>query len=417
MLPEGDRELLTAYVDGEASARQRKVVARLLRRSPEARTLLRQLQDDARKLRSLPCPPLNPDFSSRVLRTIAQRGLRTPQRTPTPAAVPLWTVVTAAASVLFAVGLSSFLYFVGVLADSNRPTVAHNKPEKKKDTARDSGAAKTQSNGLVKKDADTPAPDAPNIKDNDKPDPPERIVRDPDRGGTPDNPKNPLRNPPGAVSVAPFVDVHQPDRAEVFVPALFRLQLLKLEAQRQRLRAELTHHDAHYAEVLCREGTHAFPRVEAVLKANGVRLVVDSTARVLLKNKRRSNFLFYIEDVTPQEFGRILEQLGQEDRPEPQKPPGPFAVPDANLILLRMAPEHGKKLAQFLGVDPRQVTLTGAKSPGSSANKPPQRQALVLAYTLLPPRAPSAEVKRFLEGRKPPRQGTLQVLLILRGKL
>ena len=43
MLPEQDRELLTSYVDGELSTRQRKTVLRLLRRSAEARELLRQL--------------------------------------------------------------------------------------------------------------------------------------------------------------------------------------------------------------------------------------------------------------------------------------------------------------------------------------------------------------------------------------
>src|SRR5437016_3994573 len=101
MLPESTCQLLTAYVDGEVSARQRKVVARLLRRSSEARELLRQLQDDARKLRYLPRPPLGTDLSDGILRTIAQRGLRPPQRiSPPSAAVPLWTVVAAAASIL-----------------------------------------------------------------------------------------------------------------------------------------------------------------------------------------------------------------------------------------------------------------------------------------------------------------------------
>src|SRR2546430_2493824 len=47
MLPERGRELLTAYVDGELSARQRRHVLRLLRHSAEARRLLQRLQGDA----------------------------------------------------------------------------------------------------------------------------------------------------------------------------------------------------------------------------------------------------------------------------------------------------------------------------------------------------------------------------------
>jgi hypothetical protein len=184
---------------------------------------------------------------------------------------------------------------------------------------------------------------------------------------------------------------------------------------------ELARHDAHYVEVLCRDGTLAFPRVEAALKANGVSLLVDASAQLHLKNaKVRSNYLFYLEDVTPEEVGRILEQLGHEDKPDPKKGPGPFAVGDANLVVLRLAPEHRKKLTQFLGVDPLSTSKPGSDEkkdlPGSSASKLARRQALAMAYNLMPPRSPSAEVKRFLDGRQPPRPGTLRVLLILRGK-
>ena len=56
MLPDRDRQLLSAFVDGELSSRQRRHVERLLRRSGEARTLLRRLQEDARELRHLPRP-------------------------------------------------------------------------------------------------------------------------------------------------------------------------------------------------------------------------------------------------------------------------------------------------------------------------------------------------------------------------
>src|SRR5438270_11816665 len=103
MLPEQDRELLTAYVDGELTTRQRRSLMRRLRRSTEARELLRRLQEDARELHELPYPSLVPDFSDRVLQTIGQKGLRPPRRL-NRASVPFWTLPAAAAAVLCAVG-------------------------------------------------------------------------------------------------------------------------------------------------------------------------------------------------------------------------------------------------------------------------------------------------------------------------
>ncbi|MBI1918023.1 MAG: hypothetical protein HYS12_25295, partial [Planctomycetes bacterium] len=120
MLPDQDRELLTAYVDGELSTRQRKSVVRLLRRSAEARELLLRLQADARELRALPRPHLAPDFSDGVLKVIGQSGLR-PAFRPDRAAVPFWTLAAAAAAVLCAVGLGTFA-LVATLADDTQPS-------------------------------------------------------------------------------------------------------------------------------------------------------------------------------------------------------------------------------------------------------------------------------------------------------
>src|SRR5215472_14227924 len=126
MLPDSDAQLLTAYVDGEVSSRQRKAVVRLLRRSPEARKLLRDLQDDARALRELPRPQLAPDFADSVLQAITRSGLRPPRPSVRPpAAVPLWKVLSVAAAVLVAVGVSSYLYFSGILGGDRSASVAH----------------------------------------------------------------------------------------------------------------------------------------------------------------------------------------------------------------------------------------------------------------------------------------------------
>ena len=73
MLSEQLRRLLTAYVDGELSHRQRRAVRRALRASEKARDLLVALQQDAECLRRLPRPSLGEDFTRRVVRAVAAR--------------------------------------------------------------------------------------------------------------------------------------------------------------------------------------------------------------------------------------------------------------------------------------------------------------------------------------------------------
>src|SRR5919204_2198902 len=99
MLPDRHRELLTAYVDGELSSRQRRQFLRLLRRSPEARVLLRQMQLDAKALRDLPRPRLPGDLSGPVLRTLAERRLlHGPPSPPATPGISAWAGLAAAAA-------------------------------------------------------------------------------------------------------------------------------------------------------------------------------------------------------------------------------------------------------------------------------------------------------------------------------
>ena len=71
MLSEYDKELLTAFVDGELTRRQRKSVLRLLHESSEARSFLRDLQEDVHLFKVLPQHKLEEDFAATVLGEIA----------------------------------------------------------------------------------------------------------------------------------------------------------------------------------------------------------------------------------------------------------------------------------------------------------------------------------------------------------
>src|SRR6516225_2298566 len=108
MLSDRDRQLLTAYVDGELSSRQRRYVARLLHRSGDARQLLEKLKEDSGQLRRLETPALETDLAFPVLRTIADRHLTIRRQTEVrPHGVyPAWlsAIVAAAALLVIATG-------------------------------------------------------------------------------------------------------------------------------------------------------------------------------------------------------------------------------------------------------------------------------------------------------------------------
>src|SRR5688500_9576958 len=116
MLPERYTQLLTAYIDGQLGARQRKAVERLLQRSPEARKLFLDLQKDSADLAELPHVPSPPDMASRVLRVIVQQGVRPAASAGArPAGFPAWAGAAVAASVLGLVTFASYLFFTQIL--------------------------------------------------------------------------------------------------------------------------------------------------------------------------------------------------------------------------------------------------------------------------------------------------------------
>jgi hypothetical protein len=111
MLSDRHLELLTAFVDGELTRRQRKSVLRLLYQSSEARSVLQDFQENAHRLRELPRRKLGDDFAPQVLKVIADRGLQ-PALEPRPVTrrlQPRWLAYAAAACLVLAAGLG--IYF------------------------------------------------------------------------------------------------------------------------------------------------------------------------------------------------------------------------------------------------------------------------------------------------------------------
>jgi hypothetical protein len=221
------------------------------------------------------------------------------------------------------------------------------------------------------------------------------------------------------------------------VPATFKLHELEEDAVHKKLLAELQQKDALRLELPVADGNRAFERLQAVLKAHHVDLTIDATAQRRLANpKTRTNYVLYGEDLTVDELAKLLQQIGADDRKAAEKKAGDGLF-DA-LVVRGMTERDHKELSDLLGVDPMQMQpkelgplgvdphkpvsdLTGAQVVAALEKGKPGAKAaadhpmLVLPYNPVRPRRDSAEVKHFLEERKPLRQGAVPILLVVRG--
>ncbi len=435
MLSERDRELLAAYVDGPATTRQRRVVQRLLQRSAEARRLLQRLQSDSHDLIHLPPAKLDRDLSPAVLQKIAARRLapaRRVRRFAPPGAYPVWVGAAAAAAVLFAVATASYCTFAAFLDRPAAPSaVAHhqnNRPlivptAKAADEVRND-VAQTPSPDPVEKSKPDLAPAPPPHTD----DVAHQEPIDPKPAPIPDK-EEPVFTSEG---MEMFVEL-KPVVPTLDVPVTFKLRDLQQDATHKKLLAELEKDSAVRLELPCPDGSRAFERLQAILKTHHAELMIDASAqRRLAKPAWRTNYVLYSEGMTAAELALLLQQVGADKRPGEN--------PFDHLVVRRMTERDHKELSDLLGVDPVQVKPS--KVAGAQAvdpRKPVSDQTavqvaaalaaqgkggvkttaehtmLAMPYNPVRPRRDSAEVKRFLDERKPLRPGTLQVLLVLRG--
>ncbi len=372
MLSDRYSELLTAYLDGELSARQRRAVLRLLRRSPEARKLLQQLQRDAHALGRLPARRLPAEFPLRVLRAIAERGLEPAAARPTarPRGIPAWVGLAAAAVILLAVTAVTFL---AVRGDLDAPAAIAFRPDP---------------SGLTLPELAAP---------------------------------NPLIGQVASGALTKFAGE----------PGIrIALATLAKPGEATRLATELRREPAYHVDLEPGHSTHAVARLAAAFQDSGIELIVGSAARArMAKKEPKARYVVYAENLRPDELASILAQLG---RPGKNAPPAqrtvllnPMTATDrghlAKLLGVQVADlQPAKKLApgQDLPVlrDPI-VVPEGKQGPkgkaGTPAPREPERFAVLLPYSGTGHGGASAEVRRFLSRRRPPAPGTLQVYFVV----
>ncbi len=467
MLPERYRQLLTAYVDGELSARQRRHVVRLLRRSGEARALVGKLQGDSRTLKALAGSPafapasLDVDLSGPVLQLIAERPLpfKRPQPrprvpAPTPASFPAWMGFAAAAAVLFVVGLGSFLYFSSRQPGGKGPSLAHTESQPdgprdgpKVDPPRGSSVAKgkkPRSEGLEKEDEQPEH--GPIVRKGPQPGPPDG----PEKKLLPDGEGEPKSK---GVLGSGLNDKDGLDKVESLVlalPTVMRVHELDQPGKRELLLSALHRGSAFRVELTCREGGRAFDRLRPAFASHKIGLLIDQAAQARFKKGQwKGDFSVFLEDVSPKELAALLQQAGVEDRQAQAKRP-PEGRFNGQLVVAPLGRLDYRDLTDLLGTNPIRkpaAALSPAIKPGllgidltrplsdltaaqvgqaldgkglprpgqQGATKAAERSALVMIYGAGRNRLPSPELKRFFEMRKPARPATLQVLLVLRG--
>ena len=284
MLPEDLSEQLSAYLDGELSARQRAVVVRLLDESEEARFLLGKLERDAVQVRQLPARKLSYDLTDAILGTIAAteapHHLRLPigEKRLVRSKAPTLPRYAAAAAVLVAVGLGCFA-FLGE-AGQGTPEVAFSSSTNSDGAG---GGAKGASSG-----------DAPEV---------EPVI----------GPEVPHR--PGSQSVFAFPSRKATELrpAQVRVPFVQSLREVEAGVLREHLQPRVRDSALHI-DLYCADPSRAVERLGAACIARRIRINVDPSAADRLESQPQAALAVYVENVTPAKVADILQELGDADR-------------------------------------------------------------------------------------------------------
>ena len=132
------------------------------------------------------------------------------------------------------------------------------------------------------------------------------------------------------------------------VPTTFKLR----EFDEKKFLAGLPK-DALHVEAPVGDANRAFERLQGVLKAHHVDLLIDATAAGRLKHpnpKSQTNYILYTEDLTAEELAQLLQQLAADDKKAAEKKPSDGLF-DA-LVVHPLNERDHKVLETLMGVDP-----------------------------------------------------------------
>jgi len=202
------------------------------------------------------------------------------------------------------------------------------------------------------------------------------------------------------------------------------LKDLDQEANQKRLVSALKQDVGVWFDVPVKNNLKAVDRFNAAFQKNGLKVVVDKTARATLINAKSGNkdnkYLLYVENLRAEELTSILQMVANGE--------GEADAATFDRVVIRgMADGDRIELASAMKLPVKDVTPGKAgnmvnfqpfidEGPITQSGKPSlvvsERLVVVLPFTGSSPAA-SPELKRFLDNRYAPRQGTLQVVFIV----
>lgn len=434
-------QLLTAAVDGELTAPERRALRTLLASSDEAQETFAKLQADRARLRALPpvAPPA--DLHARILAKLAAavpvqprkaRPLAGPAHRAATARRMTWVPAAVAAGVLLCVTLGSFAFF--------RATNPQHQIVK--------GSWSKVLPATEEAPASVPSPVPGRF---DRPDPVGAVRVD--VSPVPPVP-TPRQVPPAAVALAPAPRPINPDligsplrlslppfeRVEVKVPFLRPVADLGREDVADEL-LDAIGRDAGPAPVrfdlFVRDTARGVEVFQNAARASGLSVHADAATVEKLKRKQVQAAVVYTEALAPKELADLFAKLAAEDAKYSPR------VGDA-LHVTAIARADELELKAVMGFDvglykrPASAPPGGAGpdrvSPGKSVNadtidrvvqsvsgaKPTDKPAVLLTWQTTSANTPrtnpttSAELKQYLQKRGERKPNAVPVIVVIR---
>jgi hypothetical protein len=365
MLSDEMMQLLTGYVDGELTPRQRDEAMRLLNKSAEAREVLRQLQENAHKLKQLKKQKVEPSLVDEIVMAIEEQKAQ--RRTPSApkrrrSAAPYFVVAMAASFLFIAIGIFGWLandYFEG-RKDPTPPLVNVDRKQEKQDQKQGPDPIETprKTHPLLAKITES------TFHDYGAPLPPPRILN------------------------ASFADVRPGGKKE------------------QEFIHEVRLEKSVQLDVFVKKNSEAMARLRTVLAEQKIKLVVDPAAAKAVDDKK-VEYLVYADNLTTLQLAKLMNELGNSyvvpNGPNNQKT---VATPYQRLKLSAFDEEEKEKLATKIGVSANSLNRKEGKA-----------DEVKQAVVLLPGTSTgkqSKEVRQFFNERRDLPVGAVQVLIRIR---
>jgi len=363
-------QLLTAFVDGELSQRQRKAAMHLLEKSSEARALLKELQENVHKLKKLSFHKIEPSLVDDVLQAIA--GQQASPKPIVPGRRPWLPYLAASMAVSLLIVTVGLIYWKTVIQTPVGP----------RDNYLD----------IVKNDKDLKIPN---------PVPPRKI-------------DHRLLAKANAITQGTFrgfsTYLPPPKPYEFSFGDLVRVESKESSELAHRLNLENSVH----LEITVSNNDAALARLRSALLDRKIKLIADPDVNKILKNKTsdKTEFLVYAENLSTDDVTKLMRELSNQyivgQGMNQKMVPSPYQK-------LALAPNKNDDLravAKVFGVDVDAIDLQKRKN----GNVEPARERKAVLVPLAGMAAPSSEVRQFVNQRSAPQPGKLQVIITIRQK-